>query len=62
MTPDDVAREIARCEQEIAAMERQSTTAPAFLTTLGIEDWRAEKRILERQHDEAHKSQHAHGA
>jgi len=41
------AREIARCDREIAEMLAQPPTSPAYLTTLGIEDWRWEKRLLE---------------
>jgi hypothetical protein len=46
MTPDEIAREIARCDREIAAMEAQEPVGPAYLTTLGIEDWRWERRKL----------------
>jgi hypothetical protein len=49
MTPDELAREIARCDAEIAAMEQQEPTVPAYLTTLGIEDWQGEKRLLLRE-------------
>lgn len=38
--------ELARCDREIAAMHAQ-TGKPAWLTTLGIEDWRAERRLIE---------------
>lgn len=48
MTPDEIAREIARCDEEIAAMEAQEPVGPAYLVTLGIEDWQAEKRILQQ--------------
>lgn len=48
MTHDECAREIARCDAEIAAAEQQQN-APAYLVTLGIEDWRAEKRLIERE-------------
>lgn len=44
--PQHCLREIARCEKEIAAMLEQAPTQPAWLTTLGIEDWEAEKRLL----------------
>lgn len=44
----DLALEIARCDREIRAMETQPVGQPAYLTTLGIEDWKAEKRILQR--------------
>jgi hypothetical protein len=49
MTPAELAREIARCDAEIAAMEQQPSTVPAYLTTLGIEDWQREKRLIERE-------------
>jgi len=45
--PVQIAQEIARCDREIAEMLAQSPVAPAYLTTLGIEDWRWEKRMLE---------------
>lgn len=48
MTPDEIAREIARCDREIAAMQAQAPGAPAYLTVLGIEDWRWERRALMR--------------
>lgn len=47
MTPSFIAKQIARCDQEILEMETQEATKPAYLTTLGIEDWKAERRILE---------------
>jgi hypothetical protein len=37
---------IARCDREIAAMYAQPPIQPAWLTTLGIEDWEAEKRLI----------------
>ena len=40
--PVQIAQEIARCDREIAEMLAQSPVAPAYLTTLGIEDWRHE--------------------
>ena len=43
---DDIAREIARCDDEIARMEAQDGNAPAYLVTLGIEDWRREIKFL----------------
>jgi hypothetical protein len=49
MTPSELAREIERCDREIAAMEQQEPGQPAYLTTLGIEDWEAEKRLLLRE-------------
>lgn len=44
----DLEREIARCDREIAEMEQQPPVQPAYLTTLGIQDWKAEKRILQQ--------------
>lgn len=41
----DLQRMMARCDAEIAAMRTQ-TDAPAWLITLGIEDWAQEKRLL----------------
>lgn len=45
---DQVEAEIARCDREIAEMLVQPEGAPAWLTTLGIEDWKMERRIIER--------------
>jgi hypothetical protein len=39
---------LQRCDAEIREMEAQ-TDAPAWLVTLGIEDWKAEKRLIERE-------------
>lgn len=39
--------EIERCDREIAEMERQPPGAPAYLTTLGMLDWRRERRLIE---------------
>jgi hypothetical protein len=41
-----------RCAREISAMEAQ-TDAAAWLTTLGIEDWRAEMRLLRREREDS---------
>lgn len=38
--------ELLRCDREIAAMILQSPDKPAWLVTLGIEDWKAEKRLI----------------
>ena len=58
--PLQIACEIARCDREIAEMLAQPPTAPAYLTTMGIEDWRWERRELERMvesiHDEDQKA------
>lgn len=45
---NELARELARCDREIAEMENQPPVQPAYLTTMGIEDWRREKRILQQ--------------
>jgi len=54
--PIQFACEIERCDREIAEMLAQPPTAPAYLTTLGIEDWRCEKRELERALNENHEN------
>jgi len=38
--------ELRRCEEEISTMRAQGHDAPAWLVTLGIEDWEAEKRLV----------------
>ena len=42
---------LARCDAEIAAIDRapESHTAPAYLVTLGREDWICERRLIERE-------------
>lgn len=40
--------ELERCDREIAAMLAQQN-APAWLVTLGVEDWEMEKRLLLRE-------------
>ena|SRR5215471_18746429 len=42
-----IVAEIERCDREIAEIEARPPGSPAYLTTLGIEDWRWEKRLLE---------------
>lgn len=37
--------EILRCDREIAEALKQFS-APAWLVTLGVEDWEAEKRLI----------------
>lgn len=37
--------DLARCDREIAEASAQMD-APAWLVTLGVEDWEAEKRLL----------------
>ena len=53
MTPAERARAIARCDEEIAEIMNRADvvagTAPAWLVTLGVEDWEAEKRAIERE-------------
>ena len=49
MTPDEIRAEIQRCDDEIEQMEAQEASAPAYLTTLGILDWKGERRMLERE-------------
>ncbi len=44
---DEFDRELKRCEAEIRAMEAQPVGQPAYLTTLGILDWEAERRLIE---------------
>jgi hypothetical protein len=43
-----------RCDREIAEIRQrpdvQAGTAPAWLVTLGIEDWECEKRLLMERH------------
>jgi len=43
---DAILREIARCDREIHAAETQPPGARAYLTVMGIEDWRYEKMLL----------------
>jgi hypothetical protein len=49
-TTGDLEAAIARCEAEISEiLNRPDVVAgmvPAWLVTLGIEDWEAEKRLL----------------
>jgi len=44
----DPARELARCDAEIAAMQDQPDQ-PAWLVTLGTEDWEYEKMLVRRE-------------
>ncbi len=45
-----LAEQLARCDREIAEIRERPDVvagiAPAWLVTLGIEDWEAEKRLL----------------
>ncbi|HXI39237.1 MAG TPA: hypothetical protein VNH83_04630 [Bryobacteraceae bacterium] len=38
-------REVERCDREISDAAGQ-TDKPAYLVTLGIEDWECEKRLI----------------
>lgn len=44
-----LAEELARCDREIAEMYAQTGDPPAIVTTLGIEDWQAERRLIEAE-------------
>jgi hypothetical protein len=50
---DEEARlkRIARCEEEIRFLESLPTDIPdkAYLVTMGVEDWKAEKRLEEAE-------------
>lgn len=50
MSPAEQAAAIARCDREIAEIEERAEggTMPAWLVTLGVEDWEAEKRLLQK--------------
>jgi hypothetical protein len=41
--------EIERCHREIDAMRAQAGAHPAWLVTLGIEDWLMEIRLIEAE-------------
>jgi hypothetical protein len=49
-----LAQELARCDREILELETRPDNVaglvPAFIVTMGVEDWRAEKRRLLREH------------
>ncbi len=42
--------DLARCDREIREIQERSDVvagnAPAWLVTLGVEDWEAEKRLI----------------
>ncbi len=40
--------ELLRCDREIAEIETHHSD-PAYLVTLGIEDWRHEERLIEQE-------------
>lgn len=43
--PDHVRQSLARCDQEIAGYSSEHQK-PAWLVTLGVEDWEMEKRMI----------------
>jgi hypothetical protein len=49
----EVLAQLARCDQEIAEIQARedvlSGLVPAWLVTLGVEDWEAEARELRKQ-------------
>jgi hypothetical protein len=45
-TEERIRAELDRCDREIAEMEAQAPVKPAWLVTLGIEDWECEKRLI----------------
>lgn len=46
MTPDELERQIDRCDREIAEIEARTDEGPAYLRVLGTVDWEREKRLL----------------
>jgi hypothetical protein len=52
----DMESQLARCDREIAEILNlpavKDGTAPAWLVTLGIEDWEDEKRAILRENGE----------
>ena len=52
----NLEREIARCEAEIHFLESRPDDVQemAHLVALGIEDWKAEKRLLESEATATH--------
>ena len=53
MTHEERARALERCDQEIARIHQEGETDqhPAWLITLGAEDWEAEKRMILKEED-----------
>ncbi len=51
MTPSERDCALSRCDAEIARIEQEGATGehPAWLIVLGSEDWRAEKREIEKE-------------
>lgn len=45
----ELYKALERCEREIAAIERGENDAPAYLVTLGLEDWKREKAAIETE-------------
>jgi hypothetical protein len=52
------ARQLLRCQAEIEAMSAQ-VGKPAWLVTLGIEDWQDEKRLIRAETKEKARAAHA---
>jgi hypothetical protein len=52
----DMESQLARCDREIEAIRNlpsvKDGTAPAWLVTLGIEDWEEEKRAILKENAE----------
>jgi len=55
MTREEYAAAVARCDQEIDEISTRPDVlagqCPAWLVTLGIEDWEREKRLLAAQYE-----------
>lgn len=49
MTPAELARAIARCDEELERIAREGATGdqPAWLIAMAVFDWEAEKRAIE---------------
>lgn len=54
MSQAELTAALARCDREQAEIQAradvQAGTAPAWLVTLGMEDWECEKRLLLEKH------------
>jgi len=57
--------DLARCDREIAEILARpdvvSGEAPAWLVAMGIADWNAERRLIEREHLANTQRQDSHG-
>ncbi len=53
----DWAAELARCDREIDEIcnrpDVKGNLAPAWLVTLGVNDWETEKRMIEREYEKS---------